>query len=95
MNTRENHKHNKVRSNYESNNPNNGGTSPKSGIPAGSMDHAHSICQQREAKMGLKQRNRSKITYTPWAASMLDCVSQELENKVFPQVFMHSEPIRC
>ena len=44
--------------------------------------------------MGLEQRNKSKITYTPWAASMLDCILRELENKVFPQVFMHSEPIR-
>ena len=25
---------------------------------------------------------------------MLDCVSQELENRVFPWVFMHREPIR-
>ena len=25
---------------------------------------------------------------------MLDCVSQELENRVFPQVFMHRKPIR-
>ena len=44
--------------------------------------------------MGLEQRNKSKITYTPWAASMLDCVSRELENRVFPQVFTHCKPIR-
>ena len=44
--------------------------------------------------MGLEQRNKSKITYTPLAASMLDCVLWELENRVFPQVFMHHEPIR-
>ena len=44
--------------------------------------------------MGLEQRNKSKTTYTPWAASMLDCVSQELENRVFPWFFMHCEPIR-
>ena len=44
--------------------------------------------------MGLKQRNKSKITYTPWAASMLDCVSRELENRVFPRVFTHCKPIR-
>ena len=25
---------------------------------------------------------------------MLDCVSQELENRVFPRVFAHREPIR-
>ena len=25
---------------------------------------------------------------------MLDCVARELENMVFPQVFMHREPIR-
>ena len=25
---------------------------------------------------------------------MLDCVAQELENRVFPWVFMHREPIR-
>ena len=25
---------------------------------------------------------------------MLDCVSQELENRVFPWVFVHHEPIR-
>ena len=25
---------------------------------------------------------------------MLDCISWELENRVFPQVFMHHEPIR-
>ena len=48
----------------------------------------------KEANMGLEQRNQSKITYTPWAASMLDCVLQELENRVFPWVFMHREPIR-
>ena len=48
----------------------------------------------KETNMGLKQRNKSKITHTPWAASMLDCVAQELENRVFPWVFMHHEPIR-
>ena len=48
----------------------------------------------KEANTGLDQRNKSKTTYTPWAASMLDCVSQELENRVFPQVFVHREPIR-
>ena len=48
----------------------------------------------KEANTGLKQRNKSKITYTPWAASMLDCIAQELKNRVFPQVFMHCEPIR-
>ena len=48
----------------------------------------------KEANTGLEQRNKSKITYTPWAASMLDCVLQELENRVFPWVFMHREPIR-
>ena len=48
----------------------------------------------KEANTGLKQRNISRTTYTPWAASMLDCVSQELENRVFPQVFAHCEPIR-
>ena len=44
--------------------------------------------------MGLEQRNKSKITYTPWAASMLDCISRELENRVFPWFFMHHGPIR-
>ena len=44
--------------------------------------------------MGLEQRNKSKITYTPWVASMLDCVARELETRVFPRVFMHREPIR-
>ena len=48
----------------------------------------------KEAKMGLDQRNKSKTTYTPWAASMLDCISRELENRVFPWVFVHHEPIR-
>ena len=48
----------------------------------------------KEANTGLEQRNKSKITYTPWAASMLDCVSWELENRVLPQVFTHREPIR-
>ena len=47
-----------------------------------------------EANTGFEQRNKSKITYTPWAASMLDCVAWELENRVFPQVFTHREPIR-
>ena len=48
----------------------------------------------KEANTGLEQRNKSKITYTPWAASMLDCISWELENRVFPRVFAHCEPIR-
>ena len=48
----------------------------------------------KEANTGLEQRNKSKITYTPWAASMLDCVLQELENRVFPWDFTHHEPIR-
>ena len=39
-------------------------------------------------------RNKSKITHTPWVASMLDCIAWELENRVFPQFFMHREPIR-
>ena len=52
------------------------------------------FANKREAKTGLEQRNESKITYTPWAASMLDCVLRELENRVFPRVFTHREPIR-
>ena len=48
----------------------------------------------KEANTGLEQRNKSKTTYTPWAASMLDCVSRELENRVFPWVFAHRKPIR-
>ena len=48
----------------------------------------------KEANTGLEQRNKSKITHTPWAASMLDCVVRELENRVFPWVFTHREPIR-
>ena len=44
------------------------------------------VTNNKEANMGLKQRNKSKITYTPWAASMLDCIVQELENRVFPWV---------
>ena len=52
------------------------------------------VTNNKEANMGLKQRNKSKITYTPWAASMLDCISWELENRVFPRVFTHRKPIR-
>ena len=52
------------------------------------------FANKREAKTGLELRNKSKITYTPWAASMLDCVLRELENRVFPRVFTHCEPIR-
>ena len=48
----------------------------------------------KESNTGLEQRNKSKITYTPCAASMLDCVTQELETRVFPWVFMHCKPIR-
>ena len=48
----------------------------------------------KEANTGLEQRNKSKITYTPWAASMLDCILWELENRVFPWVFADREPIR-
>ena len=48
----------------------------------------------KEANTGLKQRNKSKITHTPWAASMLDCIARELENRVFPRVSTHREPIR-
>ena len=49
----------------------------------------------KETNTGLEQRNKSKITYTPWAASMLDCVLRELENRVFSlRFFMHCEPIR-
>ena len=50
--------------------------------------------KNKEANTGLKQRNKSKITYTPWAASMLDCISRELEDRVFLQVFTHCKPIR-
>ena len=52
------------------------------------------VTNNKEANTGLEQRNNSKITHTPWAASMLDCIVRELENSVFPQVFMHCEPIR-
>ena len=48
----------------------------------------------KEANTGLDQRNKSKTTYTLWATSMLDCVLWELENRVFPWVFVHREPIR-
>ena len=66
----------------------------KSGIPAGSMDLTCSVANKGEANTGLEQRNKSKTTYTPWAAIMLDCISWELENRVFPWVFVHREPIR-
>ena len=52
------------------------------------------LTNNKEANTGLEHRNKSKITYTPWAANMLDCVSRELENRVFPQVFTHRELIR-
>ena len=48
----------------------------------------------KEANTDLEQRNKSKTTYTPWAASMLDCILWELENRVFLWVFAHCEPIR-
>ena len=52
------------------------------------------VTNNKEANTGLEQRNKSKITYTPWVASMLDCIAWELENRVFPLVFMHRKPIR-
>ena len=52
------------------------------------------VTNNKEANTGLKQRNKSKITHTPWVASMLDCIARELENRVFPWVFTHCEPIR-
>ena len=52
------------------------------------------VTNNEEVNTGLEQRNKSKITHTPWVASMLDCVARELENRVFPWVFMHHEPIR-
>ena len=51
------------------------------------------VTNNKEANTGLEQRNKSKFTYTPWAASMLDCAARELENRVLPQFFMHREPI--
>ena len=44
----------------------------------------------KEANTGLEQRNKSKTTYTPWAANMLDCVSRELEKGVFPRLFLRT-----
>ena len=48
----------------------------------------------KEANTGLEHRNKPKITHTPLAASMFDCIARELENRVFPQVSMHHKPIR-
>ena len=52
------------------------------------------VTNNKEANTGLKQRNKSKITHTPWVASMLDCIARVLENREFPQVFTHRKPIR-
>ena len=37
--------------------------------------------------MGLKQRNKSKTTYTAWAAIMLDCVSWGTKEQGVPMGF--------
>ena len=92
--TWENHKCNKVRSNYKLNYPNNGGISPDKWHSCWVYGPYYFILPKTRRPTWASNRNKSKITYTPWAASMLDCVSWELENRVFPQVFMHHGPIR-
>ena len=45
--------------------------------------------------MGLEPRNKSKTTYTAWAAIMLDCVSWGTKEQGVPMgFFAHWEPIR-
>ena len=44
--------------------------------------------------MGLEQRNKSKTTYTAWAAIMLDCISWGTKEQGVPMGFAHHEPIR-
>ena len=53
------------------------------------------LTNKRETNIGLKLSNKSKTTYTPCVAIMLDCVSWELENQGVPMViFVHHKPIR-
>ena len=58
----------------------------KSGIPVGSMDLTCSVCQQK----GGQQRNKSKTTYTAWAAIMFDCVSWGTKEQGVPTGFWHT-----
>ena len=37
--------------------------------------------------MGFEQRNKSKTTYTPWAAIMLDCVLWRTKEQGVPTGF--------
>ena len=59
----------------------------KNDIPVGSMDLTCSVCQQKGGQHGLKQRNKSKTTYTAWAAIMLDCVSRGTKEQGVPTGF--------
>ena len=90
-----NHKRNKVRSNYELNYPNNGGISPTEWHSCWIYGpYSFNLPTKGRPTWASNREINKKITYTPWAAIMLDCVSWELENRVFPQVFAHHEPIR-
>ena len=40
--------------------------------------------------MGLEPRNKSKTTYTAWAAIMLDCVSWGTKEQGVPMGFLHT-----
>ena len=84
-----------VRSNYESNYPNNGGISP---------DKWHSCwvygpslftlpTTRRPTRASNREINQKLLTLLGWPAC-LTAFLRELENRVFPRVFAHREPIR-
>ena len=91
----ENHECNKVRSNYKSNYPNNGGISSKEWhfcwvygpylfrLPT----------KRRPTRASNREINQKLLTLLE-QPSCLTASSGELKNRVFPRFFMHREPIR-
>ena len=93
--TQENHERNKVWSHYESNYPNNGGISSKEWHSCWVYGPClFSLPTKERPTWALNREINQKLLTLLEQPSCLTASHGELENRVFPWVFAHREPIR-
>ena len=93
--TKENHEHNKVRSNYESNYPHNRGISSKEWNSCWVYGpYLFSLPTKGRPTRALNREINQKLLTLLGQPSCLTASCGELKNRVFPWVFVHREPIR-
>ena len=93
--TSENHEHNKVRPNYKSNYPHNGGISLKEWHSCWVYEpYLFSLPTKGRPTQASNREINKKLLTLFGQPSCLTASHGELENRVFPRVFAHHEPIR-